>query len=29
LSLICQGSKVFFFYMHERVWHRITWGKEQ
>jgi uncharacterized membrane protein len=29
LSLICQGTKVFFFYAHERIWHRITWGKEQ
>ena len=29
LSVICQGTKVFFFYAHERIWHRITWGKEQ
>ncbi len=29
LSVICQGAKIFFFFLHERVWHKIKWGKEQ
>ena len=29
LSIICQGAKVFFFFLHERIWHRFKWGKEQ
>ena len=29
LSIVCQGAKVFFFFLHERIWHRFKWGKEQ
>jgi uncharacterized membrane protein len=28
LTTTCQLIKVFFFYLHERIWHRISWGKE-
>jgi uncharacterized membrane protein len=28
LTATCQLIKVFFFYLHERIWHRISWGKE-
>ena len=28
LTVTCQLIKVFFFYLHERIWHQIPWGKE-
>jgi uncharacterized membrane protein len=28
LTVTCQLIKVFFFYLHERIWHRTSWGKE-
>lgn len=28
LTLISQGIKICFFYLHERAWHRVRWGKQ-
>jgi uncharacterized membrane protein len=28
LAVTCQLIKTFFFYLHERIWHRISWGNE-
>lgn len=28
LTITCQWIKVFFFYVHERIWHQIRWGKD-
>jgi len=27
LSLVCQIAKIFFLYIHERVWDKIQWGR--
>ena len=28
LAVTCQLIKTVFFYLHERIWHRTSWGKE-
>lgn len=28
LAVTCQLIKTFFFYLHERIWYRIDWGRE-
>lgn len=27
LATICLGVKIVFFWLHERLWHNIEWGK--
>lgn len=27
LTSICFGVKIIFFFLHERLWHQIRWGK--
>jgi len=28
LAVVCLFIKILFYYHHERVWHRIAWGKD-
>lgn len=27
LTSICFAFKIVFFYVHERIWHQVSWGK--
>lgn len=29
LTIVAQGIKTVFFYIHERIWHQISWGKRE